>query len=252
MKRIRITGLCLVALVAMSFAASSASAAGPVFYTKAEVGGTAPSKIPFTATLGAAFLEAKETKSKISCSDVVNAEKGVTKPGTAVGETTGPKTTENNVTTFTGCESSGLKCKSATATEEGVIITEKLKGFLGGISATIPGIRLYSQTSGRGGTLAKFECGGGLANVVVTGSVIGSTTGSGKTPAEGKFAASQKLTFAEAAGVQKYQIFAAGLGEEPEKAEQLTGTTNGTPEVSGQSVIATIKSVPASNLGNTL
>ena len=44
MKRIRIVGLCLIATFAISIVASSvASAAQPVFYTKAEVGGSAPS-----------------------------------------------------------------------------------------------------------------------------------------------------------------------------------------------------------------
>jgi hypothetical protein len=244
MKRIRITGLCLVAIVAMSFAASSASAAGPVFYTKAAIGETA-GPVKFTATIGAAFLEGQKSKTKISCTDTAGGGSG------AVGEATGDKITENNVTTFTGCETNSLKCESGAT--EGVIVTHVLKGFLGGISATLPGVRLYSQSEGRGGKLANFECGGGIAKVEVTGSVIGSLSGAaGTTPAKGKFAASQKLTFAEAAGLQKYSIFAAGLGEPVETKEQLTSINNGTPENGGQSVIATIKSVDPSNLGTTL
>ena len=74
-------------------------------------------------------------------------------------------------------------------------------------------------------------------------------------PAEGKFAASNKLTFAETAGKQKYEKFLAGeCGGNANDCgpEQLTSTINGTPELGGQSVIATLKSVPfASKLGFT-
>jgi hypothetical protein len=248
MKRIRIVGLALVAVFAMSVVASTASAAGPVFYTKAELGAVAPTKIPFTATVGAAFLEGKTSKSKISCTDTAGGGSG------AVGETTSAKITENNVTTFTGCETGGIPCTSATQAS-GVIVTKALKGFLGDVTlGKIAGVRLYSQASGRGGVLAEFECGAGVAKVVVTGSVIGSLSGSsGKTVAEGKFAASQKLTFTESAGAQKYTIFAAGTGEGGEVAEQLTSTINGSPELGGQSVIATIKATGVgSRLGNTL
>jgi hypothetical protein len=247
MKRIRITGLCLVAIFAMSVVASSASAA-PVFYTKAELGATAPTHVKFTATIGAAFLESQESKSKVSCKDEVGTGAGAT------GETVSAKVTENNVTKFTGCESASLKCSSA-GQAEGVIVTNALKGWLGDVVAgKTAGVRLYSQSEGRGtGKLASFECGGGVAKVVVTGSVIGSLSGSaGKTVEEGKFASTQKLSFTEAGGLQKYTIFTAGTGEVGEVAEQLTSTTNGKPENGGQSVIATIKAKGVSNLGNTL
>lgn len=249
MKRIRIVGLALVAVFAMSVVASSASAAGPVFYTKAELGSVAPSKIPFTATVGAAFLEGKTSKSKISCTDTAGKGSG------AVGETVSAKITENNVTTFTECETGGIPCTSA-GQASGIIVTKALKGFLGDVAlGKTAGVRLYSQSEGRGaGKLAEFECGAGVAKVVVTGSVIGALSGSsGKTVAEGKFAATQKLTFTEAGGAQKYTIFAAGTGEGGEVAEQLTSTINGSPELGGQSVIATIKATGAgSRLGNTL
>jgi len=238
MKRIRIVGLCLVAVFAMSVVASSASAA-PVFYTKAAIGETAK-PVPFTATIGAAFLEGKTSKAKISCSDTAGTGAG------ANGEAVTSTVAQKNVTTFTGCVTSELKCQSA-GQAQGTIVTDALTAVLGSISATVPGERLYSEAEGKGGKLAEFECGGGLVKVVVTGSIVGSLSGaSGKTVAEGKFAASGKLTFAEAAGKQKYQKL------EGEAEEQLTSTVNGTPELGGQSVIATIKSTPASNLGETL
>jgi len=247
MKRIRIVGLALVAVFAMSVVASTASAA-LVFYTKAELGSVAPSKVKFTATIGAAFLEGNKSKSKISCEDLAGSGAG------AVGETVSAKVTENNITTFTKCKTGEIPCTSA-GQAEGTIVTKALKGFLGDVLAgKTAGVRLYSQTEGRGaGKLAEFECGAGIVKVVVTGSVIGSLAGSsGKVVKEGKFATTQKLTFTEAGGIQKYTIFAAGTGEEGEKAEQLTSTINGSPELGGQSVIATIKAEGNNNLGNTL
>jgi hypothetical protein len=238
MKRIRIVGLCLIATFAISIVASSvASAAQPVFYTKAAIGSVGE-PVPFTGTLGAAFLEGK-SGTKITCTG-----------GTATGEVTGPTTTKGNVTTFTGCETSGFKCESGAT--EGVIVTNVLEGTLGNVTATIAGVRLYNETTKKGGELAAFSCAGGAVPVKVKGSVIGSLSGSsGTTVAAGKFGTSQKLSFAEAKGIQKYTKFLVGQGEAGE--EQLESSVSGGAfEKSGQSVIATLKSNPAGNLGNTL
>jgi hypothetical protein len=238
MKRIRIVGLCLIAAFAISIVASSvASAAQPVFYTKAAIGSVG-APVPFTGTLGAAFLEGK-SGTKITCL-----------AGTAVGEVTGPTTTKGNVTTFTGCETSGFKCESGAT--EGVIVTNVLEGTLGNVTATLPGIRLFSEAGGRGAELAGFSCAGGAVPVKVKGSVIGSLSGSsGTTVAAGKLGLSQKLSFAETKGIQKYIKFLVGQGEAGE--EQLeSSVSGGAYEKSGQSVIATLKSTPAGNLGNTL
>jgi hypothetical protein len=237
MKRIRISALAVIGVLALTALASSASAAQPVFFTKAAVGTTAP-PVPFTGTLGAAFLEGKGG-TKITC-----------KAGTATGEVTSETTTENNVTTFTGCESSGFPCENAGA---GTIVTDTLKGVLGNVvKAKTPGIRLFNQATGRGTELAAFTCASGAIAVKVKGSVIGNLTGaSGTTPAAGKIAASNKLTFAESKGKQKYNKFIAGEGEAGE--EQLESSVGGGAyELSGQSVIATLKTIPAGNLGITL
>jgi hypothetical protein len=235
MKRMRMMGLLIVAVFALSVVASSATAS-PVFYTKVAEGGTASAPIPFTGTLGAAFLE-PASKTKITCT-----------AGTATGEVTSSTITKNNLTKFTGCEiaGAGLKCNSA-GKGTGEIDTKILEGKLGAITAALPGIRLFDEAGGPGAILAEFVCGGGAVTVVVKGSVIGSLSGaSGTEPANGKFAASDKLTFAETNGVQKYTHF------EGEGAEQLESNSNGGAfEKSGQSVIATLKSVPASNLGYT-
>lgn len=237
MKRIKIVGLALVAVLAMSIVASSASAAGPVFYTKATVGTTA-ANVPFTGTLGAAFLEGKGG-TKITC-----------KAGSAIGEVTGPTTTKGNVTKFTGCETGGVPCENAAA---GEIVTNTLQGTLGNVvKEKTPAIRLYDEAHGRGSALANFSCAGGAVAVEVKGSVIGSLTGAaGKTPAEGKFAASNKLEFQESKGVQKYSEFVSGEGEAGK--EQLESSVGGGPfEESGQSVTATLVSTPKENLNMTL
>jgi hypothetical protein len=245
MKRISMVALAAVALFAFSVA--SASATQPVFYGVGEIGGTVATQ-NISGTLGAAFLEGKTSKAKISCTS-----------GTATGEVTGATKVKNNVTTFVGCESGGLPCKSA-GDPEGTIKTAALDGVLGNVTATAPGIRLFAPGEGgkkpKTGALATFTCAGGAVSAVVSGSVIGSLSGAqGKEVAEGKFAASAKLTFAETAGKQKYESFLAGeCGGNANDCgpEQLTNTLNGTPELGGQSVIATLKSVPfASKLGFT-
>jgi len=247
MKRMRLMGLALVAIFAISVA--SASAAQPEYYGVAAVGSPVANQ-KIEGTTGAAFLEGKTSHAKITCT-----------AGKFTGEVTGATTAAHNVTTFTGCEASGLKCKSTSPVgAEGTIITKELESVLGNVTATLPGERLFGPGAGgvepKTAILAEFECGGGLVKVSVTGSLIGTLSGaSGKTPAEGKFAASSKLTFAEAGGAQKYTKFLAGEcgGAGNCGPEQLTSTVNGTPELGGQSVIATIKSVPfASKLGFTL
>lgn len=232
MKRMRIMGLLIVAVFAVSVAATTASAT-PVFYGKAAIGATV-GPVKFTGTLGSAFLE-PASKTKITCT-----------AGTAVGEITSTTLSKGNLTKFTGCETGGLKCNS-TGKGEGEIDTKLLEGKLGAISGTLPGIRLFDEASGPGGVLAEFTCGGGAVKIIVRGSVIGSLSGAaGTEPANGKLATSNKLTFAETAGVQKYTHF------EGEAPEQLESSANGGAfEKSGQSVIATLKSVPAGNLGVT-
>jgi hypothetical protein len=247
MKRISMVALAAVAMFAFSVA--SASAAQPVFYTVAEMGGSPPSVVKLSGTLGAAFLEGKTSKAKITCTG-----------GTAVGEVTGATKTKGNVTTFTGCETQGLKCASA-GDPEGTIKTAALEGVLGQLKEnSTPGIRLFAPGEGgkspKTGALATFECGGGVVKVVVVGSVIGSLSGAqGLKPEEGKFGASSKLTFAETAGAQKYVSFVGGFcgGNANDCGpEQLTSKINGGEELGGQSVIATLKSAPfASKLGFT-
>jgi hypothetical protein len=235
MKRMRMMGLLLVVVFAFSVAASSASAS-PVFYTKVVYGGTANTPVKFTGTLGAAFLEGEVSKSKIECSG-----------GTAAGEITGPTLTQKNNTTFTGCKAQGFPCNSA-GDPEGTIKTAPLEGELGDVKLNTPGIRLFREGAKGTGELATFSCAGGAIAVKVKGSVIGQLSGaSGNNVTEAKFATSQKLTFAESGGKQKWTKF---LGEvTSEQLESKAG--EGSFEKSGQSVIATLKGPANSNLGTT-
>jgi hypothetical protein len=229
MKRIRIMGLCLVAAFAMSALVSAAASAEPVFLTKTVVAEGV--KIPIAGTLGAAFLEGK-SGSKITCTG-----------GTSTGEVTGPQTSKKNVTTFTGCLTGEFKCESA-GQAEGVIVTNALEAKLNGITAVLPGEKLFNEATGKGGTLAEFSCASGAIAVIVKGSLIGSLGGAAGTNAEtGKLLATASLTFAEAGGIQKYTSFSEG----PEKGvkEQLESSVGGKPfELSGQSVVVKIKTVP--------
>jgi hypothetical protein len=231
-RRVGIVGVVLAMTIALAGLGSSASA-NPVFFGKAAVGSKVAT-VAFSGTLGAAFLEGV-SGTKITCT-----------AGTSTGEVTGPIEGKNGVTKFTGCETNGVECHNAGAKE---IDTKVLAGVLGGVSATVPGLRLFSESEGRGGKLAEFACAGGAVGVIVKGSVIGSLTGaSGKTVEEGKLATSAKLTFAESKGIQKYSKFTEGEGG----TEQLEASTGGGPfEKSGQSVIATLKTTPAGQLGVT-
>jgi hypothetical protein len=228
MRHIRFMGLCLAALFAVCAMAAASASAEPEFLTKAVV--VEGEKIPEAGTLGAAFLEGA-SGTKITCTG-----------GTSKGEVTGPRTTKNNVATFTGCESSGFKCESGAT--EGVIVTKVLEGHLGNVTATQPAVRLFPEATGRGTELAAFSCAGGTVPVKVKGSVIGALSGAaGTNPATGKLQKSGKITFAEAKGIQKYVEFIEG----PEKGqkEQLESSIGGAAyEKSGQSVIATLHTVP--------
>ena len=247
MRRKMTVGASLVAVFAAGVLATTASAAQPVFYGVAEIGGTV-GPVKQAGTFGASFLEGNVSKAKITC-----------EKGTSTGEVTGATKGTNNIATFEGCESSGLKCNS-TGKGTGIIETAKLDDVLGNVTATVPGVRLFREGEGgkspKSGVLAEFVC-GGVATVKVKGSVIGSLSGAaGNKVEEGKFPASGKLTFAQAGGIQKYVSFLAnqcGGNANDCGPEQLESNTNGgTFEKGGQSQIVTLKTVPfAGKLGST-
>jgi hypothetical protein len=234
MKRVRVlAGLITAgAIVALAPGAS----ASPVFYTKVEVGATASAPIPFSGSVGSGYLEGAASRTKIECTN-----------GSAHGEVTGPKRVQDANTTFVGCKASGFSC-TGVGEIEGTIATKTLEGELGEVSSGVPALRLISEAEGRGGFVAEASCAGGAAFVKVRGSIIGQLSGgAGATVAEGKFASSFHLIFAEKEGIQKYVKFAGESG-----SEQFESQANEGPyEKDGLSALATLKAPGTSNLGFT-
>jgi hypothetical protein len=184
-----------LALVAVT---PSAATAEPEFLTKAVVG-EAVTSVPFSGTVGASFWEAASGgKVKLLCT-----------AGTASGEVVGARSLSNVVLLLTGCESGSLKAQSE-GQPSGTIETKALAGKLGGITPTLPGIKLFSEAEGKGGTVLEANA-GGIVTFKVRGEATGSLSGAaGEGPATGKLLASINLTFAQSKGVQKYKGFTEG------------------------------------------
>ena len=214
MKRIRIVGLCLVAVFAMSavIAASSASAAFPQFTACAKVvvkeSGqwnnkecTIPSKhvVKAKPVEGSYELESWEHLKKKTLSGkngvstllsyIPESEAEFWKGGTVVGtvtcknakstgEITGEKTTTTTVT-FAGCTSEGKKCTSLQALEKvGDITTNKLETVMGFESG--PGSRVITEVRADDGSegvgnQAEFNCQG--TEISTNGTLLGVNTG---------------------------------------------------------------------------
>lgn len=191
--RLKMMGLCLVAVFALTAAISaSASAAEPAFYechkltTKPYTGKFTDKKCSVAATPA---QEAEGKVNKYELQEGIGAKgkafKG--KGGKATlhtpavgGEVTcksfkdeghiNTPTTENKVfSEFKTCESLGKKCSSPSQ-KAGTIKTNALAGELGYISkgAKTVGVLLKAET---GSVLAEFNCEG--LEIVTTGSVIG-------------------------------------------------------------------------------
>jgi hypothetical protein len=220
-------GLCLAAALATGALASPIASAEPEFLTKAVV--KEGEKIPFSGTIGPSFFESK-SGTKITCV-----------AGTVTGEVTGPKSVGNTVVTTTGCEAGGGECKNGAAKE---IKSNVLAGTLGGITATMPGVKLFSEAEGKGGVAIEFKC-AGVLNVFLKGEVTGSVAGAAGTgPETGKLLASLKLRYVESGGIQKYK----GFSEGPEAGlmGQLDASFGGGGfEPAGWSIAPTVQTVPS-------
>jgi hypothetical protein len=154
MNRIRIICLALVAVFAMSAIATASASALPL----PEFEGPFPNK--FTSTSLVSTLETVG-KNKVTCTADTNK-----------GELTGPKTDLVTVT-FTGCETSGIKCNSAGGAA-GEIKTNQLASLLGYINAATKETGVDLSPAVAGANVAEFECAG--IKIVVRGSVIGVIT----------------------------------------------------------------------------
>jgi len=201
MRRIKMMGLCLVAVLALAaVAVSSASAALPEYKTcvKApKVGKTIPTgefsdKNCSVAAPGGKYKlgswsEAKKQgfkgKNGVSTLDSYIPENEATpwtggtvvgtvscKSGKSVGEITGPKTSTVTVE-FKTCTSEGKKCTS-TGQKTGTIKTALLSATLGYIEPGVVGSDIEAVSKGAS---ASFSCEG--LEIVTVGSVIGVNTG---------------------------------------------------------------------------
>lgn len=180
MKRLKVRGLCVVAMLAITAGAASASAfAAPpeIGRCVSHAGGKYTNNVctqlaksgktgsfewesgalknKFTGSGGVATLETEHSV-KVSC-----------KTETSDGEYTSSKTVGSVLVVFTGCESVGFKCYSAGAAE-GVIAVNPLAGMLVwekyGKKVAID----LSPQSGE--VIVEFTC--GPSPVEVTGSVL--------------------------------------------------------------------------------
>lgn len=204
---------------------------GTEFVTKAVVG-EAVSSVPFSGTVGPSYWEGANL-TRITCTT-----------GTVAGEVAGPKRLVNLVLTLHECEGAGGQFETP-GMPAGTIVTKTLAGNLGGITSSLPGIKLYSQAEGKGGVVLEAESGDAVF-VVWTGEVTGSLSGAaGENPATGKLLASFKLSLTETkGGVQKYKGFSEGA--EAGLLSQLMWSTSGNAlEMNGWFIQPVIKTVPA-------
>ena len=83
------------------------------------------------------------------------------------------------------------------------------------MAAGRPGIKLFSEAEGKGGTVFQAEnAGGGIVEILWKGEVTGSLSGAtGENAETGKLVSSLNLTYSENQGIQKYKGFTEGPEE---------------------------------------
>jgi hypothetical protein len=239
MRQIRAFSTCLALACCLGLAIVAAAQAEPEFYTKAAIGGQAPSAAAFTFTDGVILIEEHSSKTKIEC-----------KKGHGAGEVTGTASVAAITSEMSECEigGSGLPCENEGAGSKAIEL-KPLAGELGAISTTTPGLRLRAET---GEYLAEFECFGGAELDKWRGAVISELTGaSGKTTEEGKIPTSFDDKYAETGGIQKYTKL-LGETEGHQLEAVISEGSSSHEELVGQSVTVVMKSEPTDNLGFTL
>jgi hypothetical protein len=196
MKRIRIVGLCLVAVFAMTaVAASSASAAGPEYFTCGKVKGGKFEKGCGKEGGKGGYAKKPVTKlpSKFTDKNGVSVLT-VFVPGIGiVGDTKCEKakskgaiinsTQAEDVVVFEKCESSGKTCTSVQAKEKkGDITTNTLLTTLVATGEAESGVGVTVSVKG-GGNSAEFNCEGLKVSTMgaVTGEVRGNVEKASKT-----------------------------------------------------------------------
>jgi hypothetical protein len=189
MTRIRITGLALVAVFALSaVGAVTASAAEPELVNKSGAGHE--------------LLKKKfKDKGKAATLTTVAGRTVTCTANTSTGEVEGLKKDRKGSVKFTGCESSGLGAKSVAPAPVGKakeIITRSLESELCFINAATDEVGLILRPEG-GGLFTEIEVGANIEKLAVKGQVIGVVTPVDKlvTPK-----AEFTVTFTQAKGIQ--------------------------------------------------
>jgi hypothetical protein len=160
MKRISIFGLFLAAVFALSAIAASSASAVPLLLLAQPRGGGSIAGVTFLSEVKLPLLST-HGGSLIHCKDATNH-------GLWLSSTLG-----NVLIRFLGCTSSGLKCNSAGAAAEEIHLPLATTIFhlgLAHLTLTVgkfPAIVILLQKD------VEIECGGGLAKILVLGSVIG-------------------------------------------------------------------------------
>lgn len=233
-------GLCAVAALALcALMSSGASAYAPPEFTEKASPNTTAAGVLFTITMGAVVLEEHSNGQKVTCTG-----------GTGSGEATSGKVARKVAILLHGCETAGLPCENKAAGSK-EIETEVLEGELGDVTATRPGLRLFSESGGPGGEFAKFQCAGGAVVLTERTSVIGYFTGDNAlTPPTNVIPPSLGLHFKAAAGFQQYVKL---LPPAPLLSAQLQQEICPPCSSVAENLIAamTIKSFPVGNLGVT-
>jgi len=232
MRRIKIVGLCLVAVFALgAMTAGSALASPPEFGrclkgTEHNLNNYNSSKCIQKGSEGS-LSEAEELKKSvytwapgvvkthfttkmkeatIATLETVGGTKITCKGETSEGEYLNTKEIGHMVAKFSGCETSGLKCNS-TGKGEGLIDTAPLGGPIGFEKVTVPASKdtIANELHSESGNVAEFKCAG--LSVTVKGSVLHKITANAM-----KLTATEKFTASK--GEQKPEKFAGGTTDE--------------------------------------
>lgn len=153
MKRIKIMGLCLIAVCWVAAAAGTGSASAlPQFL---------PASGTFLSVSGKGTLQTTGGMLLICASDFDK------------GSITGPDSVGNVLVAFHGCKETQLNSPCNSGPEpEGLIKTNELKGLLGYINKTSKDVGLSLEPTS-GTVFVEFSCASGLVKAKVTSSVIG-------------------------------------------------------------------------------
>jgi hypothetical protein len=249
MKRIRIVGLCLVAVFAMGAVAASSAFASPTYFECAKVKGgkfekgcgkeggkggysrvavKTPAK--YTGTNGKSVLKAvdPETKTVVASTSCTKAKE----TGAIISATESETTV-----TFEKCTSLGKKCTSTGEKTKGDIKTNVLLGTLVANEESKTGVATVVGAKS-GGASAEFNCEG--IGVVTTGEVSGEagaiSVEKASKSSENVFLTNEEGLPAIKTGGSEFTLLTTITGATPEpitlpSGEETTAKNKGTKEI---------------------